>query len=280
MNTRVETFSEEQLQAISDVLADTHEGLTGAEIGRLLTACRIDDPWPGLTKRFRLYEALRARQADDEAGNAVVAFIKRAMDPVRYLGRQELYESRRASLNSALSFMGLVLTADGVMHRRAPARTLSEAEVRTKRMRDEMHRRGVHKDVLRFCQAELLRNDYFDSVFEATKGLGERIRELTGFAEDGAALVDRTCAVGVSGVPVLAFNTLRTQSEISEQRGLASLMKGAFGTFRNPAAHSPKVRWPISEADALDFLTTLSLIHRRLDRAVVTSSLSTVATSP
>ena len=70
----------------------------------------------------------------------------------------------------------------------------------------------------------------------------------------------------------MAFNTLRTESEQSEQGGLANLMKGAFGTFRNPAAHTPKVKWPVSEADALDLLTTLSLIHRRLDGAVVLAS--------
>jgi len=194
------------------------------------------------------------------------------MTPVRYVGNPEMFEALRVSLNGVLSFSGLLLAEDGSLQRRTPARTLSDAAARTKRLRDEMHRRGVHREVLRFCQSDLLQEDCFDSVFEATKGLGERIREMTGLQEDGAALVDRAFNLGKSGLPMLAFNSLRTQSELSEQNGLVSLMKGVFGTFRNPAAHTPKTRWPVSEPDALDLLTTLSLIHRRLDDAVPTDT--------
>ena len=46
-------------------------------------------------------------------------------------------------------------------------------------------------------------------------------------------------------------------------------MKGIFSAFRNPEAHELKVLWHVSETDALDLLSTLSLIHRRLDGAVV-----------
>jgi len=67
----------------------------------------------------------------------------------------------------------------------------------------------------------------------------------------------------------VALNSLRTETEQSEQKGLANLMIGLYGTFRNPAGHAPKIRWHVDEADALDLLTTLSLVHRRLDKAVV-----------
>jgi len=46
-------------------------------------------------------------------------------------------------------------------------------------------------------------------------------------------------------------------------------MKGCFSAFRNPTAHEPRIVWHVSEADTLDLLSTLSLIHRRLDNAVV-----------
>jgi len=42
-----------------------------------------------------------------------------------------------------------------------------------------------------------------------------------------------------------------------------------FSAFRNPGAHQPKLAWHVAEADALDLLCTLSLVHRRLDKAVV-----------
>lgn len=270
MASRVEPFEDAHIEAIARVLGDTYSGLTGSEIGRLLSQCNIDDPSAGQTKWYRLASALGERQRRDRAGNCVLQFIQAAMNPVRYVDNPEMFEAMRASINEVLSFSGLRLAEDGSLQRRTPAKTLSDAAARTKRLRDEMHRRGVHREVLRFCLPDLLQEDCFDSVFEATKGLGERIREMTGLQEDGAALVDRAFSLGQSGLPMLAFNSLRTKSELSEQSGLASLVRGVFGTFRNPAAHTPKIRWPVSETDALDLLTTLSLIHRRLDNAVPT----------
>jgi len=51
---------------------------------------------------------------------------------------------------------------------------------------------------------------------------------------------------------------------------MMNLMKGIFGTFRNPTAHAPKILWNISEQDALDLLTMVSFLHRRLDSAART----------
>jgi len=47
-----------------------------------------------------------------------------------------------------------------------------------------------------------------------------------------------------------------------------NLLKGLFGTFRNTTAHAPKITWEIEEQDALDILSLISLVHRRLDNAV------------
>ena len=67
----------------------------------------------------------------------------------------------------------------------------------------------------------------------------------------------------------VAFNSLATDWERSEQTGLAMLMKGLFSTFRNPTAHAPKVLWATSRAEALDMFTLASMLHRRLDSATV-----------
>ena len=47
-----------------------------------------------------------------------------------------------------------------------------------------------------------------------------------------------------------------------------NLLKGLFGTFRNTTAHHTKITWKIEEHDALDILSMVSLVHRRLDSAV------------
>ena len=262
----IPSIDDQVLQAACDALADTDTGLTGSEIGTLLRSCSIDDPHPTITKRHRLFEALSARQERDRCANNVAAFIQAAMSPVRYTSDSDLFELRRNELNKALSFAGLHLGDSGKLQIVETARTLTEAEERASRLRAELKRRSVHADVLSFCQAELLQRNYFHAVFEATKSVAEKIRRRTGLPGDGAALIDPAFSLGKTG-PMLALNSLRTESEQSEQKGFANLLKGMFGMFRNTTGHAPKVTWTIDEREALDILTLLSLLHRRIDSA-------------
>jgi hypothetical protein len=48
---------------------------------------------------------------------------------------------------------------------------------------------------------------------------------------------------------------------------LADLRKS--GMFRNPVAHDPRLRRTVSDDELLELLTTLSMIHRRLDAATL-----------
>jgi uncharacterized protein (TIGR02391 family) len=64
-------------------------------------------------------------------------------------------------------------------------------------------------------------------VLEASKGLFQRLRDRTGLDADGVELLDQ--ALGIpkgGGLPRVAFNSLRSESERSEQRGLLNLFKG------------------------------------------------------
>ena len=153
------------LQALCDVIGDTGAGLTGGEIGRALEACDIADPFPGGTKRHRLFGALKARQDADRCGNSVLAFVKHVMSPVRYIGRAEEFESRRQGVNSVLAFNGLELRTDGSLGRRTTAQTLSQAEAAASALRRALVERRVHGDVLRFCRAELVAENYCHAVF-------------------------------------------------------------------------------------------------------------------
>jgi len=264
---RIPIFEESVLRSLCDVLGDTANGLTGSEIGLLLQSCGIDDPSPGITKRHRLFDALQKRQQRDKCGNHIVAFVREAMQPVRYVGNMEIFENRRSQLNQVLAFTGYSLREDGKLEQIAKIQTLSEAQKRAHKLRGELESRRVHPDVLRFCQAELLQDNYFHAVFEATKSVADKIREKSRLDEDGSKLVDM--AFGGER-PRLAFNTLQTQTEKSEQTGLMHLIKGLFGTFRNTTAHEPRIQWVIEEDDALDMLSLASLIHRRLDKCVWT----------
>ena len=191
-----------------------------------------------------------------------------AMNPVNYADDPDLFDTRREQLNRVLSFSGLLLREDGEMIQIPPASSLRDLEGRVTRLRRELDRRNVHADVLQFCKAELLQENYFHAVFEATKSVADKIRSKSGYATDGHKLVDD--AFG-GNPPTLAFNTLQTPTDRSEHIGIMSLLKGLFSTFRNVTAHEPKIKWNISENDALDIMTLASMLHRRLDSAVPTN---------
>lgn len=263
----IPSFDETVLHSICNVLADTAEGLTGSEIGQLLRESNIDDPLPGFTKIDRLFEALNRRQKQDRCANNVVAFIQKAMNPVRYTQKPHVFENRRFELNKALAFAGLVLGENGKLREITTAQTLSEAQERAGTLYNQLLARNTHGDILLFCRAELLQDNYFHAVFEATKSIADKIREKSSLTTDGAKLVNE--AFG-GELPLLAFNTLQTETERSEHTGFMNLLKGLFGTFRNTLAHAPKIKWNINEQDAIDMLTFASFVHRKLDGCVRT----------
>lgn len=259
-------FSLSQIEAIADALGDTDDGLTGPEIGLLLANARIDDIAPGITKRKRLFNAFAECQNRLGHRRNILAFIRFAMKPERYTRSPERFEPMRANLNRGLAFVALKVEQSGELASSERATTLPDAVRRANQLRADLLSRDAHQDVLAFCRSELVADNYFHAVLEATKSVAAKLRERTGLSDDGAALVDR--ALG-GAVPMLAINALENDSQISEQRGFANLVKGVFGMFRNPTAHAPRVNWNMTKADAEDLLTLASLIHRRLDAAVM-----------
>ena len=254
-------FSETDIRAIADALGDTDAGLKGTEIEELLRACRISDPGP-MTKRDRVRFALITNQNSRQDRLGILGFIRKAMKPARYVREQERFEPMRANLNRALAFAGLFVTEAGEIETSERVTTLTEAERRAHDLRADLEPRGVHPDVLRFCRAELVEHNYFHAVQEAVKSVADKIRMRTGLTDDGATLVDR--AFG-GGAPMLAINPHRTESERSEQKGFANLVRGTFGMFRNTTAHEARINWPVGKPDAEDLLTIVSLIYRRID---------------
>ncbi|MBN6750020.1 TIGR02391 family protein [Micrococcus luteus] len=255
------------LKEVAGVLADTTDGLTGKEIGDLLTSLSMEDPLPSATKRDRLAEAFVARQNKDRSSRRIITFIVHAMAPVRYRDRPELFSLRQDRLNERLAFVGLHVTAKGEVARGARAETLDEATRIATSIRDELARRKTHPEVLRYCSVEVLKRDHFHACLEATKSIFDRIRAMTGGSGDGAGLVDATLALGKTGVPALAINSLRTQTQRDEQSGFANLIKGLGSLYRNPTAHDPRLHRAITEEELLEVLTMVSMVHRRLDEA-------------
>lgn len=116
------------------------------------------------------------------------------------------------------------------------------------------------------------RGQLFHAVFEATKSVAQKLRDRTGLTSDGSTLVSEALGIQGGKTPKLAWNTMTTENDKNEHRGVALLISGTFSYFRNLPAHVPKVGFrTVTEEEALEVLTILSFLHRRLDAAVSTT---------
>ncbi|MHB8636436.1 MAG: TIGR02391 family protein [Fimbriimonadaceae bacterium] len=269
--TEVPPFSAEHVEAVSHLLGGAG-GLSPNEIGGILGAIGVADPTPHLKSWKRLFNALVAFQNRHQLGNAVIVFISRAMDPGRYNEHALLFEERRIGLNQILGFSGFLVRGDGKVVRCDPTKAVDESVITANQFLSQLMTRGAHDEVYQCCTPEILARGYYYAVFEAMKGITHKVRALSGLTGDGASLMERAFALDKAGQPLVAINGLETDGLRAEQRAFLSLLVGLFGTARNPVAYHAKLDWDMSEVDALDVMSLVSLVHRKLDLAATIQS--------
>jgi len=268
-------LNEQQLKAICDVLGDTSRGLSKTELTRLLTQCLItliDDGKSsngftytiGSNKRDWLYNCFANEINTHQTFEKIYSFIERALSPVSYTNEasRDKYNFLLEETNKVLLLFGLSMTKEGRLTEVVEAKTLDEVDRRVNNLRRLLYNRAIHHEVEKYCIKDYLRKDYYDAVFEASKGLAERVRQITGLSADGSALFQKAFA---KNDPYIFFNALKTDSDINEFTGLKELLESIFHLVRNPAAHTPKVNWKMDETKALDILTLISFAHKYLD---------------
>ena len=251
------------IEGIANVLGDTSEGLTGSEIHKLLLQSNIEDIDPVNTKRIRLYNAFAESHNTLKCSNNILKFIANALAPARFVGNKDRFDNLREKVNQQLAFCGYQYNENGKFSIIEKANVIADVEIKANNLKQEIEKRNGHAEIFKYCKAELLQNNYFHAVFEANKGLFQRIRDLSGHNEDGNKLIEYV----FSSNPVLIINNFTSKSEKDEHAGFANLLKGLCSMFRNPEAHEPKIYWEIEEQDALEILGIISYCHRRLDNA-------------
>lgn len=259
-------FTDNQIEAISKIIADTNEGVSGSELTRLLAQIGIDDPSTN-TKWRKLDYWLKTIQTRQNSANNVVQFIQNVMEPSRFIENPDMFHNMRTKLNTVLLLLGLEVNPSGKVIIVVKANTLDEAQKRSNELKQKLTRRTIHSNVLIFCEREYLQKNYFHSVFEAVKSILDRIRAITNLTDDGVPLIIKAFD---EKKPKLTFNKYQTTSEQNELMGFRSLLIGLIKMVRNPIAHEPKLKWIIDERDTLDILTMVSYAHRKLDETFKT----------
>ena len=254
-------FEQANLEGLCKVLG---EYATGSQITTYLTQLSITDiDGPQCTKWRRLYDAFAVYQNHFQNNNKIIDYICLECAPPRYANNEETFHKLLQQINLQLAFCGLELLENGKIHEVNKAETISDAQKKADTLKRKLEQRDAHNMIFQYCKSELLQNNYFHAVFEAMKGLMQRIRIISGASLDGTKLIEYV----FSKEPVLIINNFQTQSEKDEHTGFCNILKGLCGMFRNTEAHEPKVTWEISEQDALEILSMVSYCHRRLDSA-------------
>lgn len=278
-------FTEQNLHNISAIIADTNRGLTKSELERHLRESRItlvsDESYNngiyykvGLNKRDWLYNCFANEINTTHSFNKVVKFIEIVMNPINYtkLEKREKYQFILEELNKILLLLGYEIDSSGKLTEIVKAKNLDEVDRRVNSLKKKLYDRNIHSEVTKYCVNDYLREDYFDTVFEATKGLAERVREISGLNSDGNELFQNAFA---TKDPYIILNMLATDSEKNEYNGLKELLIALFHLVRNPMAHTPKINWKQNENEALDILTIISFAHKYLDKCYKNPSKNT-----
>lgn len=255
------------IESISRLLG---ECCSGSDIDRVFKAAGIEFRSNESTKWRRLSDTFAHVQTSTRSAAKVLQIIKLILAAERYTENIDYFEDRRSALNMILVLHGIVYRANGDFAKCEKAQTLDQAELRFRKVQKMLRERAIHPEVTRYCKVELMQDNFYHAVFEACKGLAQRLRDMAQIDADGADLVEKAL---LGEKPRLAINSLQTESERSVQRGLGSLMKGCFSALRNPRAHDPKILCK-DEDDTADLLTLISLLHRKLDNCHPTFKVS------
>ncbi|MEX1377681.1 MAG: TIGR02391 family protein [Eubacteriales bacterium] len=265
------SLNPQQIEALCSVIGDTSEGLTKGEIEHVLnnTGIKLVDDGKnaysfGLSKKKWLFNCLAGEINTSKNTEKVCALIENVLNPVNFTNESKRgkYRYLLEGINKVLILNGFEVNQNGKIQKVAKATSLSEVDRRVNELNAKLYHRAIHDEVTKYCIKDYLRKDYYDAVFEASKGLAQRVREITGLTDDGGQLFQTAFA---KNDPYLFFNTMKTDSEVSEFIGLKELLQSIFHLVRNPAAHTPKINWKTDETKALDVLTLISFAHKYLD---------------
>lgn len=257
------SLQRETLEVLSELIS---EMFTHSEITNLFLQHKYKNICSEGNKFVRVYNTFASEYNSRQDVAVILNVIFSVINPVQF-ATQEAYEDLLYKINTALAHDGLRLSFNNgnkKVHIIKKARDINDAKSKASQLRHILESRGIHPYVLRFCKSELLQDNYFHAVLEASKSIYSRIRKLSYLYEDGNKLIDIAFS---TKNPILKINPLETQSDISEQIGFMNLIKGTTSMFRNPTAHEAKIYWAISKEEAIDLLTIISFIHKKLDKA-------------
>lgn len=254
-------FTDAQLEQLAKVLSECD---VRSVLNRNRHKTQRKAPSNRPIKHVAIYKAMHRWQEVDGTCQLVLNFVKLVLEPVSYVNDPDKFYDIRQKVNKVLVFAGRLYNEKGGFTKVEPETTIAGAIAKAGDMPVNFQTREFHEKVLQYIDFRDLERNVFQIVFEAIKGISVRIRQESGESGDGEKLANKVFS---SANPILAINPKGDKVDKQEQDGFMLILKGLYKTVRNPMAHEPSDQWG-GEALAADYLSLISLIHRKLDTAV------------
>jgi len=256
------------IEKITEILGEL---VTGAKITKILAKYnwKDHDTESGVrlisTKRKRLETSMIYEIKQHQSVKPLFQLIQEIMNPIYFNNDKDNWNKNLKDINFVLGFYGYELSDGGKIRAIEATTTFTEAVKRSQSLIEKLKAQGVHENVIKYCSPELLNENYFHAILEASKGVLERIRSLTNSSLDGNTLINEAFKTKNPAI-VIEGNRLENDNEKSQYQGLKSLLNTICYIYRNPTAHSPKLFNEKSESDAITAFILISLAHQQLDK--------------
>ena len=251
--------------ALTEIAKILGDAFTNTQIDECFRQLRLSAQSAPSTKWKRILFVFRKYQDKNKSPKEVFRILECLLAPVRFIKDQKTYNAVLTETNKVLCTEGYEIDSSGAVILVEKLSTLDAINERYNSLIKKLQDRNIHDQVLKYCTAELLSENYFHSIFEAAKGISERVREMSGVDEDGVKLYNAVFSVSN---PILKYNDLISDSEKNQQNGLKEMLYGVTHYVRNVTAHEPKIKWIIDESAAIEILTVISFLHSALDKCV------------
>ncbi len=262
--TYINKFNFQSIETISLILGNI---LTGSKITSMLNHLGLEDTFQKDTKWKRLSHSMIASQSRFNCGNKIVEIIEYIFHPSSsWFIDLNHYNEEMSKINKCISLYGLELKSDGKIHLTKSTKSKREADEKYDLLKSKLHERNIHSEIIKFCTQDIVSEDYFSIIFEASKSIYDRIRKMTGINLDGNKLIYNCFDLKY---PIIVFNSLRDETEINLYNGLKNVLLSIGQIGRNPRAHTPKIYSYENLDNCLDILNLISFAHKMLDQCYI-----------
>lgn len=256
----IEPFKLSALETISKIIGDSY---TGTEITEFFKKAGFPEiQHDGSTKWRFVYAALQELQKQKYGSINIARIIQQLCDPQEYFSAPEVHEGICERINDILSFYGLKVGDDGMIRKSGEKASSFKKQIpENAKIFDE---RNFHTKVIQHARKLFTEGNYFHAVFECCKVYDKEVASKSQSRNHGTKLMMEV--LSLKGA--LKLNAQQTETDKNEQEGIMHLSAGIMRAVRNPQSHEPALDWPITRDDALDLLSFLSFLFRKLDKSI------------